>query len=559
MKNNNSHMPHMPHKSYKSHEPHKSHKPCRAFLSSIISYLSLFILSLFTLFSCASKPSSIPTSFTETADSLAIYPDYRDVVVPPNIAPLNFMVQDAGATEFVAKVGDLVCGALDDGKLDMDSVAWRRLLSDARGKDVSVEVYAHRPAGWVKYPPYTFHVAEEEIDGYLSYRLIEPGYELYRQLGLYQRNLTNFDEVVIYENNRTFDDDENHCINCHNYQAYDTQRMLFHVRAAHGGTVIVEGDKAHKIAIKHDSILGAGVYPSWHPPLPLVAFSTNKTGQVFHMQHPEKIEVLDEASDLLLYDAEKNTVQNVLRSDDQLETFPCWTPDGRRLYYCSAKMPSALMENYTTEDMVMHYDSLLYNLYCMDFDPATRRFSAPQLVFDAAAMGKSASVPRVSPDGRYLLFTLGDYGQFHIWHRSADLWVLDLTGVPPVEHEFLTSEKDVSHQWENPAQPVPLTEANAPNKPDSYHGWSSNGRWIAFASRRDDGNYSRVYISYFDREGKAHRAFLLPQRDPEYNILLLKSYNVPELTHSALRVTTEELNHVVLHTEAEKAAFIPAE
>ena len=100
------------------------------------------------LFSCTHKPSSLPTSFTETSDSLALYPDYRDVVVPPNIAPLNFMVKDDGATEFVAKVGDLVCGALADGKFDMDSVAWRRLLSDARGKDVSVEVYAHRPAGW---------------------------------------------------------------------------------------------------------------------------------------------------------------------------------------------------------------------------------------------------------------------------------------------------------------------------------------------------------------------------------------------------------------------------
>ncbi len=502
-------------------------------------YILYFVFSIsFTLLAGCGRPTSIPTSFTETSDSLALYPDYRDVVVPPNIAPLNFMVKDAGATEFVAKVGDLVCGALDDGKFDMDSVAWRRFLSDARGKDVSVEIYAHRPAGWVRFRPYTFHVAEEDIDGYLSYRLIEPGYELYRQLGLYQRNLTNFDEAVIYENNRSYDDENNHCINCHNYQAYDTRRMLFHVRAAHGGTVIVEGDKAHKIAIQHDSILGAGVYPSWHPTLPLVAFSTNKTGQVFHMKHAEKIEVLDEASDLLLYDAEKNTVQNILRSDDQLETFPCWTPDGRRLYYCSAMMPPSLMENYTTEDMVMHYDSLLYNLYCMDFDPATRRFSAPQLVLDAASMGKSASVPRVSPDGRYLLFTLGDYGQFHIWHHSADLWLLDLSGAQ--------------------TQPLPLTDANS-RAADSYHGWSSNGRWIAFASRRDDGNFSRVYIAYFDREGKAHRAFLLPQRNPEYNILLLKSYNVPELTRSPLSVTTDELNHVVLHTEAEKAAFIPAQ
>ena len=499
---------------------------------------------LLLLIACSTKPTSVPTSFTELTDSAVVYPDYRDVTIPPNIAPMNFMVRDASASEFVVEMGDVVTGATEDGKFDIDSVAWRKLLSDTRGKDIAVNIYGHRENGWVRYAPYRLHVAEEEIDGYLSYRLIEPGYELYRQIGLYQRNLSNFDEAVIYENNRAFDNDHNHCANCHNYQAYNTDHMLFHVRAAHGGTIIVNGAEAHKIAIKHDSILGAGVYPSWHPTLPLVAFSSNKTGQVFHIYHQEKIEVLDEASDLILYDAEANTVRNILKTNNDLETFPCWTPDGRRLYYSSARMPSALIDNYSTEMMTMRYDSLFYNIYSMSFDPDTRTFGAPQLEVDAAAMGKSASVPRVSPDGKYLLFTLGDYGQFHIWHKSADLWVKEISPTPAIEGE---GEAD--------AQLYPLTETNAPDVPDSYHSWSSNGRWIVFASRRDDGNFSRAFIAYFDHEGQAHRAFMLPQRDPEYNTLLLKSYNVPELTKSAVQVSFETLKHVVYHTEAEAAAY----
>lgn len=495
------------------------------------------------LVSCTHTPSSIPASFTETGDSLVIFPDYRDVTIPPNIAPLNFMVTDAGASEYVASIEEarnspggqcLVVGALADGKFDIDSIAWRQLLSDAKGQDLTISIYAHRPAGWVRYAPFTLSVAEEEIDPYLSYRLIEPGYELYRQLGLYQRNLTNFQEAVIYENNRSFDADNNHCINCHNYQAYDTERMLFHVRAAHGGTVIVNGTEAHKVAIRHDSILSSGVYPSWHPTQPLVAFSTNKTGQVFHMYHPEKIEVLDEASDLLLYDAEANSVRHILRTDDALETFPCWAPDGQTLYYCSATLPESLYGAAASE-IAVKYDSLLYNIYAMSYDSITRSFGEPQLVVDAAGMGKSTSVPRVSPDGRYLLFTLGDYGQFHIWHKSADLWMVDL--------QASTTQ--------------PLMHANAPDQSDSYHGWSSNGRWIAFASRRIDGNYSRVFISYFDREGRDHKAFLLPQRDPEHNTLLLKSYNVPELTKAPIRVSNEKLRHVVLHTEAAPATYNP--
>ena len=163
----------------------------------------------------------------------------------------------------------------------------------------------------------------------------------------------------------------------------------------------------------------------------------------------------------------------------------------------------------------------------MTFDEQTRTFGEPVLEYDCAALGKSASVPRVSPDGRYLLFTLGDFGQFHIWHKSSDLYVKDLqTG-----------------------EVYPLTNANS-NDVDSYHTWSSNGRWIVFSSRRDDGSYTRPYIAYFDKDGHDHKAFLLPQEDPEQNLLLLKSYNVPELTCSAVPVTPEQLKEVIYNDSA---------
>lgn len=158
----------------------------------------------------------------------------------------------------------------------------------------------------------------------------------------------------------------------------------------------------------------------------------------------------------------------------------------------------------------------------MTFDETNRRFGPPVVEMNCADMGLSASVPRISPDGRYLLFTLGQFGQFHIWHHSSDLFVKDL----------LTGNI------------YPLTATNSSNA-DSYHTWSSNGRWIVFSSRRDDGSYTRPYIAYFDRKGKGHKAFLLPQEDPEQNLLLMKSYNVPELTKTAVKTTPEEFKKVV--------------
>ena len=505
-------------------------------------YALLLLTFYFLLCACERKTYTVPEAFTE-ADSIApLYPDYTDIVVPANIAPLNFALLESEPTEVVAllegeKGGRLVAGGEKSLKVLIDSTEWRALMQQNRGATVRVSVFALFPKGWVRYKPHTLQVAEEDIDPYLSYRLIEPGYELYRQLGLYQRNLTNFDERVIYENNRVYSDEDNHCINCHNYQNYSTRQMLFHVRAQHGGTIIIRDGKAEKVQIKGDSILTAGVYPSWHPTRNLVAFSTNKTGQAFHIYHKEKIEVLDEASDLLLYDADSNEVSLVLADSTKYETFPCWSPDGKWLYYCVAEEPegeaaAAIPDTLTEMRRVVLYDRFFYDIRRMPYDEQTRKFGPSEPVVDCRSRERSASFPRISPDGRYLLYAEGDYGQFHIWHKSSDLYVKDL-------------QTDSIYA---------LEEANS-NDVDSYHTWSSNGRWIVFSTRRMDGNYTRPFIAYFDKEGKAHKAFCLPQHDPEYNILLLKSYNVPELTRDAVQISERDLRQCVYNTEGKLAKY----
>ena len=506
----------------------------RHYLLYIIIYSTLFII-------VGCKPEAkVPGQFAEAGARADIYPDYMGVVVPPNIAPLNFIVRDSFATTYVAQLQgggeELLAAAGEDGKVQMDSVAWRKLLVASKGSDVTVIIYAERPDGWVHFQPFTVSVAEEPIDAFLSYRLIEPGYELYRQLGIYQRNLTTFDEVPVYENNREYNDGENHCVNCHNFRMGSTDRMLFHVRSNHGGTIVVQDGKAQKIQFKDSTIITSAVYPSWHPTENLVAFSTNKTGQAFHLYYPEKIEVMDEASDLLLYDAEKNEVSHIIRTSVEMETFPCWAPDGRTLYYCSANpgpyLDSSLPDSMLNRQILAAYDSLRYNLMSISFDPSTRSFGKPQLVVDAQSEKKSISVPRVSPDGRYILYTKGDYGQFHIWHTSSDLWVKDL-------------QTDSCYA---------LSAANSPDV-DSFHSWSSNGRWFVFSSRRMDGNYTRPFIAYFDAQGRAHKPFVLPQEDPEWNILLLKSYNVPELTRDAVRISEKDLRHCIYDTDGELATY----
>ena len=486
----------------------------------------LFFLLIF-LASCGDMTQEVPATYTSLSESAPVYPDYRNVTIPCNIAPLNVMVNAEGeafAGCITSSAGRKIVAQCDANKLFFDANEWASLLDASKGDSLKVDVFVKRANQWYAFAPHALYVAPEPIDSFLSYRLIEPSYELYRQLGLYQRNLTNFDEQSIYENNSTFSNDDNHCVNCHNYKNFDASNMLFHVRASHGGTIFVKDGKAKKMKMTVDSVLANSVYPSWHPTLPLVAFSSNQTGQVFHITDRSKIEVIDYASDLVLFDVERGTITNVLRTKEYLETFPHWSPDGQRLFFTRAYTPqlALLPDSVRTDSVIPIIDSLRYDVMSMAFDPQTRTFGAPQLEVACSANARSAAVARVSPDGSYVLYTEGNRGQFHIWHPESDLYVKNLQ----------TGE-------------VRCLENTSGIGPDSYHTWSSNGRWIVVASRRDDGSYSRVYISYFDAEGNDHKAFVLPQYDPEHNYRRMKSYNVPELTKNAVLTTSEQLREVV--------------
>lgn len=59
------------------------------------------LMGIILLASCKGTPE-VPTQF-ETLDVKAtIFPDYTDIVIPANIAPLNFMVKDTLCTAVVA-------------------------------------------------------------------------------------------------------------------------------------------------------------------------------------------------------------------------------------------------------------------------------------------------------------------------------------------------------------------------------------------------------------------------------------------------------------------------
>jgi hypothetical protein len=145
-------------------------------------------------------------------------------------------------------------------------------------------------------------VSSDPIDNYISYRLIPPGYEGWKEMGIYQRDLETFEETAIIENKST----NYNCINCHSYCMQEPDKMLFHVRSEFDGMILIQERNIEKINTKTDSTIGPFVYPYWHPSGKYIAFSVNKTMQNFFNSHPNRIEVYDTASDIVIYNVETN-------------------------------------------------------------------------------------------------------------------------------------------------------------------------------------------------------------------------------------------------------------
>lgn len=477
-------------------------------LKSVI-YTVLTGVVVFLTAACTPKPSR-PVQVGELPP---MYPDYTDVWIPCNIAPLNFLLRgDVEAVE-VRAVGDgheIVVNSRG-GEVCFDESEWKELLRASQGKTVRVVVTALTDGQWREYKSFSWHVTTDTIDPYLTYRLIEPDYEIYQNLTLKERCLETFDERSISDYGLV----GNRCMNCHTYSSQNPSLSALYVRGEGGGMILNRDGRLSKLNVKADDMVSGSVYFAFSPSGKYITFSTNVIIPAFHARPSKRLEVFDRVSDVYVADIESNTIaRSALLSDTTaFETFPTFSPDGRYIYFCTAPKVN----------LPQDLKALRYSLCRVGFDERTGTIgTVVDTLYHARTEGQSVCHPRVSPDGQYLVYSVADYGTFPIWHPEADLQMMNLR----------TGEKDM------------MEKVNS-HKSDTYHSWSSNSRWLVFASKRDDGLYGKPYFTYVDRQGKAHKPFVLPQRDPLFYDHHLKSFNAPELGKGRLPFEASDVRQAV--------------
>ena len=477
-------------------------------------YLILIILIIILVEGCSTPEGDVNIQFA--GRQAKIDPDYTGIVIPPNIAPLNFSVKESGDDYFVlirSKEGEPIRIQSSSGKIQISLRAWKRLLAKNLGQQLIMDVFIKNKSGqWIRFDSVVNRIAQDSVDSYLTYRRFATKFNLYKKMGIFQRCLEDFEEKPILLNRLTSDN----CMNCHNFWQNGTDRWLLQMRGAPGTSMLLVIDgKIRKIDTKTE-FNGPAAYPAWHPSGNLIAFSVSKLQLYFH-EAGECRDVVDRYSDIILYDIPTNTITTTpeISSPERMEIWPAWSPDGKYLYFCSAPKIETFDNLVKPNDLA--YDKIKYDLMRIAYNPIKRTWGKLETVISSAELGLSITEPRVSPDGRFVLFTAADYSQFPIYLPSADLYLLDLT----------------SGKWKK-------LEVNS-DKADSFHSWSSNGRWIVFSSKRDDGLFTRPYFSHIDSSGNASKPFVLPQENPLFYETCLEVYNVPEFTKEPVRISPQIL------------------
>jgi hypothetical protein len=459
------------------------------------------VWSLLCLAWLASSPAE-----PRAVDLPRLFPDYVGITLPPNVAPLNFRIQEAGTAyrvELRATRGTPITLSSPNATMRMPPKAWADLLRANTGElffwDISVRTTS---SGWTRFLTVTNRIAREAIDGWLAYRLHKPIFNFYLHLGIYQRDLKSFRQTPIIEN-KSF---QGGCLNCHTPLDRNPSTFAFDIRAHRGESpmILVNSNQACRV----NRTMG---YLAWHPSGRRLAFSANRLSLFFHTRG-ETQEVYDGNSDLGIYHLDANTLvfPPAVAAPDRNENWPAWSPDGRYLYFSSA-VPRPREK--------LH--QVRYDLMRVGFDIQTAQFGQPELMISEAQTGLSVCQPKVSPDGRWLLVTLCPCGSFPIHQPRSDLWVMDLA-----------------------TRKLRRLEINS-DRADTWHSWSSNSRWVVFSSKRIDGLFARPHFSYVDEHGTFHKPFVLPQEDPTFYGYCLQTFNVPELMQGPVRVKERDLAETV--------------
>jgi tetratricopeptide (TPR) repeat protein len=204
---------------------------------------------------------------------------------------------------------------------------------------------------------------------------------------------------------------------------------------------------------------------------------------------------------LAWYSRETGTLQPLPGADDPryVHTNAVWSPDGKYLVFARAEArdaypPGVKMAERSNDP---NETQIQYDLYRIPFNGG--KGGQPERIVGASENGMSNAFPKVSPDGRWIVFTQCRNGE--LMRPDGKLYIVPAAGGE-----------------------ARLLKANTPLM-NSWHSFSPNGRWLVFSSK-SRGPYTKMFLTHLDEEGNSSPAILI-----EDATAANRAVNIPEFVN----------------------------
>ena len=204
---------------------------------------------------------------------------------------------------------------------------------------------------------------------------------------------------------------------------------------------------------------------------------------------------------LAWYSKETGKLQPLPGADDPeyVHTSAFWSPDGSYLVFSRARARSAYApgQKPATYANDPNETQVQYDLYRIPFNDGRGGKAEP--IAGASGNGMSNNFPKVSPDGKWLVFVQNKSGL--LMRPDSRLYIVPATG--------------------GTARPLRSNLAVM----NSWHSFSPNGRWLVFSSKTPT-PYTRLYLTHIDDNGDSTPAILI-----DNTTAANRAANIPEFVN----------------------------
>jgi tetratricopeptide (TPR) repeat protein len=204
---------------------------------------------------------------------------------------------------------------------------------------------------------------------------------------------------------------------------------------------------------------------------------------------------------LALYDRTTREMKALPGADDPryVHTDGVWSPDGKYLVFARALArdaypPGRKLAEYAGDPNEVPNQ---YDLYRIPFNGGAG--GRPEPIAGASGNGMSNSFPKISPDGRWLVFVKCRNGQ--LMRPDGELYIVPAGGG---EARRLGANTSLMNSW---------------------HSFSPNGRWLVFSSKSRS-PYTQMFLTHLDEAGKDSPAILI-----ENSTAANRAVNIPEFVN----------------------------